>query len=342
MSKRLLVTGGAGFIGHALIEYLLEKTDYEIISLDRLDTSGTYQRLVDVVNQNDEWKKRVRVVWHDLKAPISSLNHSHIGDVDIVLHLAAGSHVDRSIDYPLEFLYDNCIGTANLLDYLRTYQKDNVKTILYFSTDEVFGPAPEGVFYKEWDRYNSGNPYSASKAAAEELCLAYHNTYGMPILISHCMNVFGKRQHPEKFFPLIIKKLLNSETISIHSNKDKTKSGTRFYIHTDDVAEGVLFLLEKHENGEVESGDKFNLTGSEEISNLELAQIISKYMDIDLNYEMVDFHSSRPGHDLRYALCHKKMKKLGWEAKPLQSRIEETIDWYLQTENKAWLGSDLK
>lgn len=338
MSKRVLVTGGAGFIGHAIIEYLLENTDFHIISLDRLDTSGTYQRLNDIFSADDRWKDRVDIIWHDLKAPISGLIHSHIGDIDIVLHLAAGSHVDRSIDFPLEFLYDNCIGTANLLEYIRLYQKDNIKTILYFSTDEVFGPAPEGVFYKEWDRYNSGNPYSASKAAAEEVCLSYHNTYGLPILISHCMNVFGKRQHPEKFFPLIINKLLNKKRISIHSDAKKEKSGSRFYIHTDDVAEAVVFLINKHASSEVSSGDKFNITGSEEITNLELAQIISSYMNLTLFYDMVDFHSSRPGHDLRYALCHEKMKALGWEAKPLKKRIEETIDWYLEGKNKPWLG----
>lgn len=338
MTKRVLVTGGAGFIGHAIIEYLLEKTDYEIVSLDRLDTSGTYQRINDIISRNDDWRKRVTIIWHDLKAPISGFIHSNIGKIDIVLHLAAGSHVDRSIDFPLEFLYDNCIGTANLLEYLRLYHRDHLETVLYFSTDEVFGPAPDGVFYKEWDRYNSGNPYSASKAAAEEVCLAYHNTYGLPILISHCMNVFGKRQHPEKFFPLIINKLLNSETISIHADAKKERSGSRFYIHTDDVAEAVLFLLKLHSEHKINSGDKFNITGSEEITNLELAQIISGYVGLPLKYEMVDFHSSRPGHDLRYALCHEKMKKLGWEAKPLKKRIEETIDWYLESKNKAWLG----
>ena len=160
---KVLVTGGAGFIAHHVIETILDTTDWEIISLDRLDFSGNLNRLHDLIGQRPD-KARVKIVYHDLKAPISPLTASTIGQVDYILHLAAGSHVDRSIDFPLEFVMDNVVGTANLLQYARTLK--NLDRFVYFSTDEIFGVAPEGVSYKEYDRYNSTNPYSASKAAA--------------------------------------------------------------------------------------------------------------------------------------------------------------------------------
>lgn len=331
MKETVLITGGAGFIGHHVVFRMLTDTNYNIIVLDRLDTSGNLNRLHEVLEMNSAWRTRVKFVWHDLKAPINEVLTNQIGDVHYILHLAAGSHVDRSIDYPLEFVMDNVVGTTNLLDYSRTCIKDTLKLFLYFSTDEVFGPASEGVAYKEWDRYNSGNPYSASKAGAEELCLAYCNTYRMPIIITHTMNVFGIRQHPEKFIPLLIQKVRDGEKVTIHSNPSKTKAGSRFYINTEDVASAILFLIDNHE-----IGDKYNIVGEREIDNLELAETVASIMGKPLKYEMVDFHSSRPGHDLRYALCGEKMKKMGWA--PEQSvteRLREVIDWSLR--NNHWL-----
>lgn len=331
MTETVLITGAAGFIGHHVVYRMLSDTDYNIVVLDRLDTSGNLNRLHEVLEMDSAWRTRVKFVWHDLKAPINEVLANQIGDVHYVFHLAAGSHVDRSIDYPLEFVMDNVVGTTNLLDYARTCIKDTLKLFLYFSTDEVFGPAPEGVAYKEWDRYNSGNPYSASKAGAEELCLAYCNTYRMPIIITHTMNVFGIRQHPEKFIPLLIQKIRDGEKVTIHSNPSKTKAGSRFYINTEDVASAVLFLMNNHE-----VGDKYNIVGEREMDNLELAQAVASIMGKPLNYEMVDFHSSRPGHDLRYALCGEKMQQMGWA--PEQSvidRLAEVIEWSVQ--NNRWL-----
>jgi dTDP-glucose 4,6-dehydratase len=231
---------------------------------------------------------------------------------------------------PLEFVYDNVVGTANLLEFARTKTKD-LKFFLYFSTDEVFGPAPDGVYYKEWDRYNSGNPYSATKAGGEELCLAYQNTYKMPIAITHTMNVFGIRQHPEKYIPLLINKINNGEKVFIHSNPAKTKAGSRFYINTEDVADAVMFLMDNFE-----SGEKYNIVGSAEIDNLELAKMVAEILDKELIYEMVDFHSSRPGHDLRYALDGEKMQKLGWVPKQsIRERLEFVVRWTLN--NLHWL-----
>ena len=334
MTDRILVTGGAGFIGARIIEELLKRTDAHIVSLDRLDTSGTLERLAHLAQ--GEYKGRLTVVFHDLKAELNDRVRTKIGNITHIYHLAAGSHVDRSIEYPMEFVFDNVVGTGNLLEFARKHCAE-LKWFLYFSTDEVFGPAPDQVAYKEWDRYNSGNPYSASKAGAEELCLAFANTYRMPINITHTMNVFGVRQHPEKYVPICIRKTLKGEKITIHSNKDCTKAGSRFYISVDDVADAMLFLLAKHEQGELKNGDKFNVVGSEEIDNLALAQRIADIQGKELVYEMVDFHSSRPGHDLRYALCGEKMKEMGWQPKPLTDRLVETVEWYASPENNLWL-----
>lgn len=340
--KRVLITGGAGFIAHHLIGQILKVTDWEIVTIDRLDYSGNLNRLHDLMLSFDvETRKRVRVVHHDLKAELNPLVRSEVGRVDYILHLAAGSHVDRSIEYPMEFVLDNVVGTCNILEFARL-QKDNLERFIYFSTDEVFGPAPNGIKYKENDRYNSTNPYSATKAGGEELAVAYENTYGLPVYITHTMNVFGERQHPEKYIPMCIKNIRDDKTVTIHSDSTRTIPGSRHYIHAEDVASAVLFLLHYEGTFEPTWGNakcpKFNIVGSEELNNLELAQIIANAQGKKLNYELVDFHSSRPGHDLRYALDGNKMKDLGWvPSKSVKERVAEVVEWTL--ENERWILS---
>jgi len=336
--KRALITGGAGFIAHHLISQILLNTDWEIVTLDRLDFSGNLNRLQDVLKDfSPADRSRVKIVFHDLKAAVNPLIAADIGNVDYILHLAAGSHVDRSIDYPMEFVLDNVVGTCNILDYARTL--DNLERFVYFSTDEVFGPAPDGILYDENDRYNSTNPYSASKAGGEELAVAFHNTYGVPVYITHTMNVFGQRQHPEKYIPMCIKKTRDGETVTIHSDPTKKIPGSRHYIHAEDVADALLFLLNQPPVEEIKWGGakcpKFNIVGAEELNNLELAQIIADAQGKELKYELIDFHSSRPGHDLRYALSGEKMKKMGWQPKNIRERIKEVVTWTL--ENERWI-----
>jgi len=339
MSKTILITGGAGFIAHHFIDRILSETDWRVVTLDRLDYSGNLNRLHEVVASYDPAiQKRVRVVHHDLKAEINPLINTTIGKINYVAHLAAGSHVDRSIDNPLEFVMDNVVGTTNLLDWAR--HQDSIDRFIYFSTDEVFGPAPAGIKYKENDRYNSTNPYSASKAGGEELTVAFENSYGLPAIITHTMNVFGQRQHPEKYIPMCIKRVRDGDTITVHSNAEKTQAGSRHYIHAGCVSDAIMFLMNADlSTQEPDYGGakchKFNIVGAEEIDNLQLAQYIADIQGKPLNHEMVDFHSSRPGHDLRYALDGTKMKQMGWTPKPVYDRLKETVEWTLN--NDRWL-----
>ena len=339
--KKVLITGGAGFIAHHIIAHIIKNTDWDIVTLDRLDLSGNLNRLHEILDEfSTADKKRLKIVFHDLKAEINSQIKSELGEPDIILHLAAASHVDRSIIYPMEFVMDNVVGTVNLLDFARSLKK--LEKFVYFSTDEIFGNAPEGVSYKEYDRYNSTNPYSASKASAEEFCVAYENTYKLPIIITHTMNVFGERQHPEKFIPMTIQRVRDSEKVFIHANKEKTKAGSRHYIHAQDVADGLMFILDlKNYKHQGDFGNakcpKFNLVGPEEINNLDLAKKIAKVQNRELIYELIDNHSSRPGHDLRYSLSPNLLKSLGWEPKiKLSKRIEEVVNWSLKS--KRWLS----
>jgi dTDP-glucose 4,6-dehydratase len=324
-SQRILITGGAGFIGHHVVEYFLKETDWQLTLIDRLDCSGNLNRLAEVGAAKNS---RVRFVFHDLRGAINDQLASQLGSFDYITHLAAATHVDRSIESPLGFVLDNVVGTCNLLEFAR---HTGCGRFLYFSTDEVFGPAPEGLRYVEEARYKSGNPYAATKAGGEELSVAYHNTYKLPVLITHTMNVIGYRQHPEKFVPGTIAKVRDGEKVTIHADKTCTKAGSRFYIDAREVANAVKFLLK---NGVI--GEKYNIVGEQEVDNLELAQWIAEAQGEKLDYEMVDFHGSRPGHDLRYALDGEKMKKIFWfPRRKITQSIEDIVDWSLA--NPHWL-----
>ena len=325
---KILLTGGAGFIGHHVAEHFLRVTDARITFLDRLDCSGNLNRITEIRDW-DKHKRRCRFVFHDLRAPISDHLAHQLGEHDVILHLAALTHVDRSIAEPLAAVQDNVLGTCHILEHARR----GVEKFVYFSTDEVFGPAPVGTAYREWDRYRSTNPYSATKAAGEELTLAYHNTYGVPALITHTMNVFGERQHPEKYIPGTIARVRDGELVKVHADSTRTHAGSRFYIHARNVADALLHLLRVSE-----SGEKYNIVGEVECDNLRLAQLIAESVGKPLYHEMVDFHSSRPGHDLRYALDGSKMKELGWQPKvSFEQSLQRVVEWSLS--HPRWLNS---
>ena len=335
---KVLLTGGCGFIGHHFVEHFIKNTDWDIVIFDRLDYASIgFDRLRDIDCFN---KERVKILTADLTSNFGEGLKKEIGDIDYILHLGANTHVDNSIKAPLQFVKDNVEGTVNLLEFAR--ELPNLKKFLYFSTDEVFGPAPEGINYKEGDRHNPGNPYAASKAAAEDFCIAYANTYKMPIIITNTMNVIGERQHPEKFVPMVIRKAINNELVHIHSDKDCNKAGSRFYIHARNVADAIMLILKQEEMLDIHdvTKGKFNIVGEKEIDNLQLARLIAKHLDKKLKYDLIDFHSSRPGHDLRYALDGDKMKSLGWELPlNLQQSLYKTIDWSIK--NSKWLDASI-
>ena len=328
MPKTVLITGGCGFIGHHFVEHIFSTTNWNIIVLDKLTYAS--HGLERLRNTDTLDSKRVKVFTYDLSHPLSIGLKKELGDVNYIVHMAAETHVDNSISTPVPFIKNNIMSSVHMLEYARTLS--NLEIFFYFSTDEVYGPALGNKLFQEDERHNPTNPYSASKSGAEQICVAYHNTYDVPVMRINVMNAMGERQHVEKFIPKVIKKVLNDELVEIHSYPDKKTSGTRYYIHARNIAAGVLFLLE---NGTI--GESYNLTGEKEVSNLEMAQIIADTIGKPLNYEMVDFHSDRPGHDLRYGLDGNKMKKMGWSLPiDFETSLRNTVKWTV--ENQEWLN----
>jgi len=324
--KRVLITGGAGFAGHHVVEHIIKNTDWEIVIFDKLSySSNGYDRLRDIEVFND---KRMLMVGGDFTNPIEPGVAQEIGKVNYIIHMGAETHVDNSIANPLPFVMSNVVGTMHMLEFARFH--DGLEQFVYFSTDEVFGSVEYGAS-KEWDAYNSCNPYAATKAGGEELALSYANTYGMPVMITHTMNLFGERQHPEKFIPLVINRVLKGEKVYIHADPTCTKPGIRSYIHCRNMADALLFLLK-----EQVMRDKFNIVGEREMNNLQLAQMVAKAVGKPLNYELINFHESRPGHDLRYALDGTKLAELGWQPPAtFESSLQKTVEWTLA--NPKWL-----
>lgn len=342
MTKKVLITGGAGFIGHQAIKKILQNTDWAIYIIDRLSYAGSLNRINDVLNEiGGESKKRVEFIFHDLKASLENEQLHKLKKVDYILHIGASSHVTRSVQNPYEFVQDNVIGTFNLLEASR--KLDNLELFYYFSTDEVFGPSDKDIKFKEWDRYNSKNPYSATKAAGEELTIAYANTYGIPSLISHCCNVYGERQHVEKFIPNTIKKILNNEELIIHTDSNN-KPGSRFYIHNEDLAQSIVFLLKNNKNVTKEAlkthnkqPAKVNISGQSLISNLEVAEFISKELEEEFTYKLLNKDPERPGHDIKYGLDDSFLRSMGGSYdREFEVGIKSTVKWF--KDNKSWIN----
>lgn len=335
---KIVITGGAGFVGSHIVEHFLKNTDWEIIVLDKLNyASNGFDRLRDI-NCFDE--KRVKIFTIDLQKKLTSGVKKEIGQVDYILNLASESHVDKSISHPTEFTLNNVKLMLNMLEWARGMK--DLKKFIQFSTDEVYGTAPEDVNYKEGDRHNAGNPYSASKDAQEAICRAYANTYGTPLNITNAMNIIGERQHPEKFVPLCIRKILNDEVIKVHANPELTKSGTRHYLHARNIAQAIEFILTKTDeklNKIDASKGQWNIVGDVEIANSDLALMIAKILGKEAKIELINFHESRPGHDLRYALDGTKLKNAGFNyPKSFEETLKKVVEWYLKDENKKWLS----
>ena len=302
MRDVILITGGAGFIGSHLVEYFLERTSYQVAVIDRFDEFSVVRKFDD----------RVAVVAHDLRNPL--INAGELADiaprVKYVIHAAAGSHVDRSIVDPLGFVSDNVIGTVHMLEYVRRYLKPE-KTLL-FSTDEVVGPANDNETFNEFSGTAPGNPYAASKAGAESVAVAYANTYGMPITISRCSNVYGERQHSEKFIPLCIAAIREGRKVLIHARNGVPSS--RLYLHVTDVCRAVQLILEQGDTLSIgEKTGRFNIASNREVSNKVIAWTIAEFLGLPLDFELVEDVPHRPRHDQRYSISFGRLHALGWE-----------------------------
>jgi dTDP-glucose 4,6-dehydratase len=292
-----LITGGAGFIGAHLVEYLLHYTGWDIVVWDMLTYAANHGKRINRFSHHPRFYFEGIDILHA---------RDHIGLYpDYVVHLAAETHVDSSIKDPDAFVRANILGTQAMLDWAR--HNKELKKFLYFSTDEVFGPA-NGEPATEWSRYNSSSPYSATKAAGEELALAWANTYSVPVVISHCANVVGAEQHPEKFIPKLIGKLSRGEEIEIHSSDDDDTPGSRMYIHVLDVCQAIHVMLEKGEFRQ-----KYNIPGIE-IDNLEMAKMVAESLGMkSLRWRSVYPYKERPGWDFAYRIAGTKLQELGWK-----------------------------
>lgn len=334
---KILCTGICGFVGHHICEHFLKNTDYDIIGIDKLTyASDGIDRLRDIKAFDEN---RVKLFAVDLQLSISEGVKREIGEVDYILNLASESHVDNSIKNPVDFILNNVKLTLNMLEWARGLKE--LKKFIQFSTDEAYGTAPDGVNYKEGDRHNVGNPYSASKDAQESICRAYSNTYGLPINITNAMNIIGERQHPEKFIPICIRKILAGETIKIHASADLKESGKRHYLHARNIAQALRFILENTDEllDKVDASKGcWNIVGDMEIANSDLAKMIGKILNKDVKLEMVSWHRSRPGHDLRYSLSGEKLKKAGFSYPiDFEKTLDKTVKWSVSPENSRWL-----
>ena len=324
--KNILITGGAGFIGsHVVKRFVNNYPNYNIYNIDNLTYAGNLDNLGDIKDKKN---------YFFLKIDIN--NHKEISELFIdknitdVIHLAAESHVDKSIESSFEFAKTNVIGTVSLLEASKSSWNLNSKKNIFYhiSTDEVFGSLGLNGSFNELSRYNPNSPYSASKASSDHFVRSYHKTYGLPIIISNCSNNYGPNQHVEKLIPNIINSLIKQTKIPIYGDG----KNIRDWLYVDDHCDAIELIFNKGKNGET-----YNIGGDYEISNIDLAVTIIKIFDeINLRQpgiseKLIEFVSDRPGHDFRYAIDFSKIKNdLGWNPKTkFNTGIRETINWYM-------------
>ncbi len=314
---KILVTGGAGFIGSNFIHYMLKKYDYKIINLDKLTYAGNLENLKSIKNNKN---------YSFIKGDICDKNlvSNILKDCDNVINFAAESHVDRSIETPEIFLQTNVQGTLNLLNCAL---KKGIQKFIQISTDEVYGSIKEGYF-TESTPISPNSPYSASKASADLFAHAYFKTYGLPVIITRCSNNYGPYQYPEKLIPFFISRLLENKKVPLYGDG----GNIRDWLYVEDHCRGIDLALHKGKIGEV-----YNIGGHNEKTNLEITKIILKKLGKDEN--LIEFTKDRPGHDRRYAISNDKIKtELGFEPQySFDEGINATIEWYLK--NTEWINN---
>lgn len=331
---RFLVTGGAGFIGSALVRHLIANGD-EVVTLDSLTYAGHVESLVDALQSSKHCFERVDI--RD-RAAVGEVFQRH--QPDVVMHLAAESHVDRSIDSPMDFVTTNVVGTVNMLDAATQHwralsgAKKDAFRLLHVSTDEVYGSlGPTGVFTEDTP-YQPNSPYSASKASSDHFARSWHRTYGLPVLISHCSNNYGPFQMPEKLIPVIVLAAMEGRPIPIYG----TGKNIRDWLFVDDHVSALIAIATKGQVGEV-----YNVGADQEITNIDMARRICAWLDRLLpvsphgpHANLIKFVADRPGHDLRYAIDSSRVRhELGWAPQQgLEEGLGLTVRWYV--ENDWW------
>lgn len=332
--KTILITGGAGFIGSHVVRLFVNKyPDYQIVNLDKLTYAGNLNNLIDVENKpNYEFVKGDIVDGEFIQQLFTEKKF------DGVIHLAAESHVDRSISNPTEFVFTNVIGTVNLLNAAKTIWKDNFegKKFYHISTDEVYGSLGDEGMFTEETKYDPHSPYSASKASSDHFVRAYLDTFGVPTVISNCSNNYGSFQFPEKLIPLFIHNIKNNKPLPVYGKGENVRD----WLWVVDHARAIDVIFHKGKIGET-----YNIGGFNEWTNIALIKLMCRKMDKKLGRQdgesekLITYVKDRAGHDLRYAIDATKIKReLGWEPSlQFEEGIEKTIDWYL--ENEGWLNN---
>jgi len=330
--KKILITGGAGFIGSHVVRLFANRyPDYHIYNLDKLTYAGNLANLKDVEKMTNYSFIKGDIVD---AAFIKELFEQY--KFDGVIHLAAESHVDRSISNPLEFVFTNVIGTVNLLNAAKKIWKENIEGKMFYhvSTDEVYGSLCEEGIFTEETRYDPHSPYSASKASSDHFVRAYHDTYGLPVVISNCSNNYGSYQFPEKLIPLFINNIKNNKPLPVYGKGENVRD----WLWVEDHARAIDVIYHSDRLGET-----YNIGGHNEWKNIDLIKLMCSIMDRKLNRQpgtsekLITYVKDRAGHDLRYAIDSSKLQKeLGWvPSLQFEEGLEKTIDWYLQ--NTEWL-----
>ena len=332
MNKHILITGGAGFIGsHVVRRFVTNYPDYQIVNFDTLTYAGNLENIKDI-----EKSSNYTFLKGDICDAAAVEKALHDFQIDTIIHLAAESHVDRSITDPLAFVRTNVLGTATLLNEAKKYWNGNYDGKLFYhvSTDEVYGSLGETGFFYEDTSYDPRSPYSASKAGSDHLVMAFYHTYHMPVVISNCSNNYGPNHFPEKLIPLSINNILNKKALPIYGKGENVRD----WLYVIDHSSAIDVILHK---GKI--GDTYNVGGHNEWTNIDLIKLLCTLMDEKLgnaagtSEQLISFVKDRAGHDLRYAIDATKLKdELGWvPSVTFEEGLSKTIDWYL--ENKDWL-----